>query len=476
MTVFTPERVARGGSALSATRNLLNIYGQSHATGQAAVPVEPAVSFEPQTRMFSVGVRLKPNADNNAPLNVNTLGPLVGLAESQSDIVSPPFTASLGETFASGFLDQLRRDYREENEFIAMCTARGGTPIAGLSKGTTPYANLVKALDHAGKTVEGVVCRVTIYDQSESDRNDSRSEYLTKLRQLLNDLEFDVGTELEQTLPMTFMTSQSCAFSHASGTFGGTAVPIGYPELSKLDLEKERANVVVVGPKYWCEFHNGVTEETVPSNDFVHLTARGTRRLGEWYGHVYARHLSGGFRPLRLKSSVVVGNDVLIQFDGVDSALKIDTENVPLSPGLGFSYHGTLDGSPLPAEIELVDSDKVMIRNVPSETALIRFAANLYPSQGSGEMGPRGNLRDATPVTSAGGYPPMYKWACVDELDVTVQDAELLEWLLLRLASLPDPSLLAVVRELISLLLNNEPVDSVLEQLHEALPTIPPLT
>src|ERR1700686_281414 len=169
-------------------------YGQSLSLGARAVkkwPTDLTIPTEQDVGlMFSSGViprgamnTLVPFADSAAPVDMGAW-----------NIDMPGVTPLYGALLELEGLPGAR---------IGSAAGRGGTAIAGLSKGTAPYARLISQVA-AGRALSGGHYSVPaiIWMQGESDAGNPN--YAAQLRQLFADLDADVRATAGQAQTVRF--------------------------------------------------------------------------------------------------------------------------------------------------------------------------------------------------------------------------------------------------------------------------------
>lgn len=219
-------------------------YGQSLSLGDRAVirwPVDLAIPPEQDVGlMFASGsiprgamTALAPFADSTAPVDL-------GVWNIDAPGVTPLYGALLKLQGLPG-------------KRIGSAAGRGGTAIAGLSKGTVPYARLISqvAAGHA-LSVGHYSVPAIIWMQGESDAGNPN--YATQLRQLFTDLDADVRATAGQPQTVQFFI---CL----------TAVP---------DIALAQRQVAATMPNV----HIACDTAALPKSDGTHLTARGSLEAG----------------------------------------------------------------------------------------------------------------------------------------------------------------------------------------------------
>jgi hypothetical protein len=219
-------------------------YGQSLSLGERAVnrwPTDLTIPPEQDVGlMFASGViprgamnALVPFADSTAPVDMGAW-----------NIDMPGVTPLYGALLELEGLPGAR---------IGSAAGRGGTAIAGLSKGTAPYARLISQVA-GGRALSGGHYSVPaiIWMQGESDAGNPN--YAAQLRQLFADLDADVRATAGQAQTVRFFI---CL----------TAVH---------DIALAQRQVAATMPNV----HIACDGSTLPKSDGTHLTARGSLAAG----------------------------------------------------------------------------------------------------------------------------------------------------------------------------------------------------
>jgi carbohydrate esterase-like sialic acid-specific acetylesterase len=241
--VAPPQSMAVGDSIAGEYQHILS-YGQSLSLGARAVNKWPTnLTIPPEQDvglMFASGViprgamnALVPFADSTAPVN-----------GSAWNIDAPGVTPLYGALLELSGLPGAR---------IGSAAGRGGTPIAGLSKGTAPYVRLISqvAAGRALSTGHYIVPAI-IWMQGESDAGNPN--YAAQLQQLFANLDADVRQTAGQAATVQFFI---CL----------TAIR---------DIAAAQGQVAAAMPNV----HIACDAATLPKSDGTHLTAQGSLEAG----------------------------------------------------------------------------------------------------------------------------------------------------------------------------------------------------
>jgi Carbohydrate esterase, sialic acid-specific acetylesterase len=238
-----PQQSTAGQVTAGEFQHILS-YGQSLSLGARAVnrwPTDLTIPPEQDVGlMFASGViprgamnALVPFADSTAPVDIGAW-----------NIDAPGVTPLYGALFELKGLPGAR---------IGSAAGRGGTPIAGLSKGTAPYVRLISQVT-AGRalSVGHYSVPAIIWMQGESDAGNPN--YASQLQQLFVDLDADVRATAGQAQTVQFFI---CL----------TAVR---------DIALAQRQVAAVMPNV----HIACDDATFPKSDGTHLTAQGSLEAG----------------------------------------------------------------------------------------------------------------------------------------------------------------------------------------------------
>lgn len=181
-------------------------------------------------------------------------------------------------------------------------------------------------------------------------------------------------------------------------------------KLAQMQLDahiRAPGKVVYVTPAYPLEVRN----------DCLHYSAKGSRRLGEYFGKVYARIVFGGetWEPVRPKTVTRAGNVITVKFHVPKLPLVLDTTHVSKADNFGFDVYD--NGTMVAVSEVTVTGDTVTIKlaSAPSGVNMrLKYAQNY---KNGGCIGPgieyaggaRGNLRDSDDTPSQFGN-PLWNW------------------------------------------------------------------
>lgn len=269
---------------------------------------------------------------------------------------------------------------------------QGATAIANLSKGTTPYQEFMEDIETAYKEAAAngwdfqipAVC----WMQGESDIVDyPDTDYKQMLMKIWKDMNYDIHQLTGQKDSIRFICYQANSLSRAEHFQANnyycpeTAVPQTFVELL-------RDNNL-----FWA---SGPTYPYTCVGEKIHINAQGQQAIGKLAARSVLGILRGTerFRGLIPTGLETDSKNVIIQFNGTDSSLILDTIQVRKAKHYGFSVINK-ENKDIACAIT-VDSTSIRITCSESPTACrVRYAVNGDYMKSGNLHGPRGNLRDS---------------------------------------------------------------------------------
>jgi hypothetical protein len=223
---------------------------------------------------------------------------------------------------------------------------QGGAAYTVIEKGGTgnAYASqLLEATVATGMAV-GYGVGFALLTHGEADATDSPGVYSGFLESYQPDLQSDLQSITGQHTGIPLLLSQQNAFPMGPiGTYG-------YNQSSLEQIEAAgTSSIIFTGPKYYYPYYT----------DRAHLTNSGYQQLGEKYGQVASRILTGqGWTQFLVKSIQRVGNVITVTFNVPVTPLVFNTIFTPphqsgtyvaWAAGKGFEawvggYNGTIVG------------------------------------------------------------------------------------------------------------------------------------
>lgn len=362
--------------------------GQSESLGQAAFPV--ISTTQPyESQMLSVGVRVSGVSDFSAA----TYAPLV---EADAD--------PLGETPVAASLQFINELIEAENgiassehslRMVGMTGGQGGTAIAGLASGTTPFTTLVAAAARSAAISNTAqrswACPAIHWSQGVADTiaGTTLATYRSALIQLREDYDAEMKT-IKASNPDLQMFLYTDARAAILGDFSHT---IARAQIEASDLDD---NIHIACPGYMFEYA-----------DNVHLSSASSKWLGAYYGLAFKRVVIDGldWKPLRALSVTIDGYAAYIKFDVPVGRLRWNAQREDRGEDRGFRLRSTGGTGLSLSSTEIIAADTVKLVSVDPIPA---GAKVLYPSVDGVDFagrwsGDRGSLTDC-----AGDYLPRF--------------------------------------------------------------------
>ena len=249
------EVIAPIVTSVAGTQHIIS-YGQSLSLGERSVISYPSNTNIPSDYqdvglMFGDGIR-----------SLGFTSSLVAFAETTSPMDYLTWvTSTTGETPLYGILLQLKG---LSGKRIGSAAGRGGTPIADLSKGSEPYARLLRQVQ-SGKAGSGSSYSVPAITWMHGEADPFNTNYAAQFSQLVSDLDTDVRAITGQTQPVQFHV---CLTSYA------------VPSAAQQAVAGSNPNVHIA-----CDSSN------YAKADGVHLLASGSRDAGLALGASILKYL-----------------------------------------------------------------------------------------------------------------------------------------------------------------------------------------
>ncbi len=362
------------------------------ATGQSlSVGGGPALST---TQPFQ---NLMLSSMRDAEGNAHDISPFIPLTGASSEKIDIPAS----NTYA-GLMHESGTDVR----VVSTAHGVGGQTYEFIKKGTAPYtrgigqAQLTKQLAEAAGG-EYIPLALTLV-HGEYDSLYNNTVYDQNIEQLRQDYQADLTalTGKAVTLPLFYsQTSQTSPHRAA---------------LLQLKAHRANANDYLTGPIYQYEYNNP---------GYLHLTAAGSRDLGEMVGKVMFDVIEENveWHPLMPTQIQRAGNIVLIDYHVPAPPIVFDVTQVAERASKGFIYWS--NGQQVPIQsVEIFDADtiKIVLASIPATgNEEVSYAIN--PAYGLRHYGDAldplaygGNIRDSdarvAPGSTSSGK-PLYNWA-----------------------------------------------------------------
>jgi hypothetical protein len=364
--------------------------------------------------MFAGGVRWHYSA--YATDEFGALASLVPLKEQQD--ATGIYETLFQETPCCGFADML---YQLAPSHVLHMSVQGkdGTALAGLNRGTEPFARMIRCLD-ASAGIAGVgkwETRVLAMVHGDSDYlgGTLRATYAAGVKQLADDYSQCARGGRQERRPLT-VASQTAAHVVWSKTNPTIA-------LAQTDAAAISGSLFRVGcPMYQFDYQT----------DNPHLVASSSRWLGAYLGMAY-HHLcilGETWTPLTITSAVRDSTGITVTCHVPTPPLVIDTTWVTaLADGnAGFQVVDS-GGSPVAVTgVTLPSATTVRLAcsNGGGAGSVVRYgwAGTAEETEPGRTMGPRGNLRDSagdalTFEVEDSDVRPMHNWLLISEVATT---------------------------------------------------------
>lgn len=401
-------------SGYTAEVNGICSYGQSLGMGSTSTPVV-STTQDYDNLMFNSGVRTYDKGSD--PLVI--YASLVPMVESQE--------GTYGETPISGMSDNIKNlmliednlTYTDTNyKILGSAPAQGGTPIAGLVKGTTFYNRLKDHIKYGALRSKEInqyyAYQATTWLQGEADYSGStpKNEYKYVLSKLVDDIANDAYLETGQSFKPEFIIGQVGSHLRYAQSVGILSAFKGDIAQAQLELSTERDDIHLACPSYFFDYSgNGVSQ--------VHLTAADERLMGAYFGLVYKRVVIDGsqWRPLQPTAISHNKKAVYITLNVPKPPLVIDTTWVLENKDYGFRVFD--DGVQVAiTSVTIVNGSSIKLLLANDILGVMSLDYALKSDSLTGEtgrkIGARGNIRDSQGDTlvfdPTGVNRPLHNW------------------------------------------------------------------
>lgn len=366
--------------------NHVALTGQSLAVGLNSTP--PLSTTQPYNNiMFNGGPCVVSRAGAAlVPSNYASFSPLIEVTDVETSI-------SFGETMMSAFCNRVSYEmakFGKQHNMLATVNGYSGVPYASLQKGTATYNNgltlssAAKALAAASSQSYGV--RAVLVEHGQADDISGNANYWQNLLTWQANYEADYQAITGQKLSIPMIITQ-LSEDWLTGS-------VAFQQLKAATLNPD--GIILSTPTY----------NLVHNSDGIHLPNYSEQMVGEYQSKPYvARMLGKSWRPLTIKSAVLIGKTIIAEFYVPVAPLVIDTTNVtePSVPGSKYGFEFS-DGSGSPPSITSVTviaptTLEIGLSAVPA--AGTRYLSYAYTKGSSGLA--RGNLRDSDTYRSLTG-------------------------------------------------------------------------
>lgn len=282
-----------------------------------------------------------------------------------------------------------------------------GTAIAGISKGTPPFARLASDIANGRSRADALglsyAAGAVMMLEGESDYAEGTSSEIFKQR--FRQFRMDVQAEavavsgVSRPLPMlTYQTATHLKYLRAVPSIA----------LAQLEVAEEDDYIAMVAPTYMLPYHS----------DGVHLSNRGQLILGAYFGVAMKRWVIDGIKPRSIKAAAAyrVGRDIVLELD-VPSRTALVLDHGTDASNYGFTLVAA-DGSGVAvSSVQQLGPSALLIRT-ESDAAAASVAAWRYAWSGNANVG-LGGVRDSQGdwlvYDPAGAKIPLHNWMPISQ-------------------------------------------------------------
>lgn len=418
--------------------NHVLVTGQSNSVANGADP--PLTTTAPAgygNLRFNTGVMSMKGCNGDGCTTYDTPSSFVPLVEGDSFFGYAVETPSSGIAYEISNLAKQRYEfgtnpeYPTKHDVLVSVHGRSGNTYWCLRKGfcnynqerghLSPFAQAMSEVQSAkalaASAGKSYVVRAAVAIHGESDHYSyvagtpefplpgtdgtpgKIKDYADALVEWQQDYESSVKAITSQTQPVPLLVS---------GLSGWTTTRESKLVQMQLDAHiRAPGKVVYVTPAYPLEVRN----------DCLHYSAKGSRRLGEYFGKVYAKIVFGGetWEPVRPKTVTRAGNAITVKFHVPKPPLVLDTTNVSKADNFGFDVYDNGNLVAVSGVTVAGDTVTITLASAPSGVNMrLKYAQNY---KAGGCIGPgieyaggaRGNLRDSDDTPSQFGN-PLWNW------------------------------------------------------------------
>ncbi len=258
-----------------------------------------------------------------------------------------------------------------------------GTAIAGISKGTPPFARLVSDIA-AGRSSSdslglsyAVGAVMMLEGESDYAEGTSAADFKQKFRQFLADVRSEALVATGVSRPIPLLTYQTATHRKYLRDVPSIA-------LAQLEMAAQDDYIAMAAPTYMLGYHS----------DGVHLSNRGQLMLGAYFGVALKRWVIDGVKPRPIAASAAyrVGRDIVLEFD-VPSRSPLVLDSSLGATNYGFSLVDAT-GAAIPiASVQLVGPAAVLLRT-SSDASAGAASSWRYAWSGNANLG-LGGVRDS---------------------------------------------------------------------------------
>lgn len=398
-------------------------HGQSLSLGQ--IPASSAATNPPVSTTQPYGNVGFSTNNNSFTSDTDTVIPLIERAYTPENSVNPVCESPCSGA-SNGLVERLVAERGLTWDALGTVVfssspGRGGTPISGLSKGTTHYqraldhvTNSVRLANSAGKTFSELAI---LWTQGENNygAGTGREDYLSQLRQYISDITADTIEITGQSYPPMFISYQLGTHRQYSRDVPTVALALRDAALDGISRLSH--------PMYSGSYLDG-----------VHCTNNTYLMFAKYYGRTVYKLLKdnqSGNKPgmhwLDKIGEYRQGNIVELYFNVPTPPLVIDTDWVLETVNYGFDIRDAANNyavSDIITSVSISGQNKVrIICSRPltgTEQVTYAWGRPGDVAETGRKLGPRGNLRDSegdlpgeSYTDSAGTLRKLHNWCVI---------------------------------------------------------------
>ncbi len=390
----------------SSTPDLPVDYDENHvaATGQSLMvgyqSNPPLSTTQPYANLMFTGGPCAGVRQGAAlvPANYASKVPLIEVSDTQGD-------GTFGETMMSAFANraayELAKDGRKHAIF-ATVNGYSGAGYTSIKQGTATYANGI-TLATAAKTMATAASKsygiqAVLVEHGQADEGGNYAAYATALAEWQRNYEMDYQAISGQTSKIPFIITQMSEWTRY-------AKAVGIIPYLQIAAAAANPDAIMIATATYILTHYA---------DGLHLTNDSQRILGEYMAKPYVARMQGRtWRPLSIKSAVLMGKTIIADFYVPVAPIVIDTATVTEPSFVAGSKYGFEfdDGSGSPPAISSITVvgpttlEIVLAATPASGTKFLNYAYTGAVGVAAGPTtGARGCLRDSDTWRSLLGY------------------------------------------------------------------------
>lgn len=282
-----------------------------------------------------------------------------------SSIWSPQYP-TMGETPMTGCIEAIRKYKDDGNILFITNNGQGANSIQNLSKGSSPYNNILKDVLYAKQIFDKknlsycVGCIFLWQGEQNTNGGEYTSQYTSKdvykeyLKNLINDLNIDIKNITNQKKDIKLIIYQVKGFEGGSINSSSTIA------IAQFECAQEYNNIIMASPVYPFE----------TQSDNVHLTNISSRKLGNATGIRYAQLIDGVKADAITVNGVSVNDGYIYLF--LNKKVIFDSQNFTNSTLKNYisDNHGFYlfkNGTNIVTSAEIIEDGTVIKLNISEE-------------------------------------------------------------------------------------------------------------